>query len=239
MRTLVAYSSSLPLYLTEKESLLIAAQDQALSTRAMQHIYSTATSPLCRLCGSCDETVEHLVSGCSFLAVSQCITRHNNVAKNIHWSLCTKFGLNHTESSWNHCPPSVIENEEVKLLWDFNIWTDKVIPARHPDIVVINKLVNTVQLIDVSIPADRHIVSKENEKIENYQDLRIELERLWKKKTFVTPIVIGTIGAISKKFFQYVDLLDLHDVKYFHLQRLALLGAASILRRVLQLSGTG
>ena len=50
----------------ETEGLLIAVQDQALSTRAMQYVYSAATSPLCRLCGSCDETVEHLVSGCSF-----------------------------------------------------------------------------------------------------------------------------------------------------------------------------
>ena len=58
-------------------------------------------------------------------------------------------------------------------------------------------------------------------KREKYQDLRIELERLW-KKTFVTPIVIGALGEISKKLFHYVDLLDSHDVKYFHLQRLAL-----------------
>ena len=29
---------------------------------------------------------------------------------------------------------------------------------------------------------------------------------------------------IYKNFSQYVDLLDLHDVKYFHLQRLVLLG---------------
>ena len=202
----------------------------------MQHVYSAANSPLCRLCGGYDETVEHLVSGCSFLAVSQYITRHNNVAKFIHWSPCTKFGLDHCECSWNHCPPSVVENDKVKLLWDFNIWTDKVISAHRPDIVVINKLDNTAQLIDVSIPADCHIVSKENEKIEKYQDLRIELERLWQKKTFVIPIVIGALGALSKKFSHYVNLLHLRDVKYFHLQRL---GTASILHRVLQLSGTG
>ena len=54
--------------------------------------------------------------------------------------------------------------------------------------------------------------------------LRIEHERLWKKKTSVTSIVIGAFGAVSKKFSQYVDLLDLHNVKYLHLQRLALLG---------------
>ena len=103
------------------ESLLIAAQDQALSTTAMWHVYSAANSPLCRLCGGYDETVEHLISGCSFLAVSQYITRHNNVAKFIHWSLCTKFCLDHYKSICNHCPPTVVENDEVKLLWDFNI----------------------------------------------------------------------------------------------------------------------
>jgi len=99
----------------ETEGLLIAAQDQALSTRAMQHISSAATSSLCRLCGIYDETVEHLVSGCSFLAVSQYTVRYNNVARHIHWSLRVKFDLNHSESSWNHCPPSVIENDRVKF----------------------------------------------------------------------------------------------------------------------------
>ena len=125
----------------------------------------------------------------------------------------------------------------MKLLWDFNIWTDKVVPARRPDIVVIYHVDNKVQLIDVSIPADQHIVLKENEKTEKYQDLRIELERLWKKKTSVIPIIVGVLGAISKKFSVYVDCLDLHAVKYFQLQRLALLGTATILRRMLQLSG--
>ena len=153
-------------------------------------------------------------------------------------SLCTKFGLGHCEFSWNHCPPSVVENDEVKLSWDFNIWTDKLISACRPNIVVVNKLDNTAQLIDVSIPADCHIVSKENEKIEKYEDFRIELERLWQKKTFVIPIVIDALGALSK-FSYYVDLLHLCDVKYFHLQRLTLLETASVLCLVLQLSGTG
>ena len=112
------------------------------------------------------------------------------------------------------------------------MWTDKLIPAHRTDIVLIDKLDNTVQqLIDVSIPAGHHIVSKENKSIEKYQNLRIELKRLWKKKTSATPIVIGVLGVISKKFTQYVDLLDLNDNKYFHLQRLVLIGIASILHQ--------
>jgi len=70
--------------------------------------------------------------------------------------------------------------------------------------------------------------------MDKYQDLKIELERIWHEKTSVTPIVISTLGADSKKFTLYVDLLNLQDLKYFHL-----LGTASILRLVLQLSGTG
>ena len=150
------------------EGLLIVVQDQALSTRATWHVYSAANLPLCGLCRGYNETVKHLVSGCSFLAVSQYITRHPLVTMYRVW-----FG-----SSWNHCQPSVVENDEVKLLWDFNIWTDKGISAYRPDIIVINKLDNTAQLIDVSIPTDCHIVFKENKNIEKYQNLRIELERL-------------------------------------------------------------
>jgi len=115
-------------------------------------------------------------------------------------------------------------------LWDFKIYTNRVISARHPDIVVIND--NTMQLKDVSISTDHHIMSKENEKIEIYQDLRIELERLWQKKTLVIPIVIG------EKFTFYVDLLDLQDITYFYLQRISMLGTTSVLHWVLQLSGT-
>ena len=33
----------------------------------------------------------------------------------------------------------VLENPTHKLLWDFNIQTDHLIPARKPDLIIINK----------------------------------------------------------------------------------------------------
>ena len=36
-----------------------------------------------------------------------------------------------------------------------------------------------MMMIDVSIPADKHLSGKEEEKLSKYQDLRVELERLW------------------------------------------------------------
>ena len=67
----------------------------------------------------------------------------------------------------------VITNDHMKILWDFNIHTDKVMHHRRPDIVVVNSADKTVEIIDVAIP-----VIKEKEKIDHYTDLKIELQRI-------------------------------------------------------------
>ena len=38
-----------------------------------------------------------------------------------------------------HNPAPVLENDTHKLLWDFNIQTDHLIPVRKPDLIIINK----------------------------------------------------------------------------------------------------
>ena len=38
-----------------------------------------------------------------------------------------------------HNPAPVLENDSHKLLWDFNIQTDQLIPARRPDLIIIKK----------------------------------------------------------------------------------------------------
>jgi len=82
-------------------------------------------------------------------------------------------------------------------------------------------------------------MKKESEKISKYADLRIEVERLWNMRTSVIPIVVRALGADSKYFEKYVQKLDLPALNWYLLQKSALLGMASILRQVLQLSGAG
>ncbi|TWW69211.1 hypothetical protein D4764_18G0000170 [Takifugu flavidus] len=51
------------------EALLMAAQEQALSTRAIEaRVYHTRQDPRCRLCGDAPETVQHITAGCKMLA---------------------------------------------------------------------------------------------------------------------------------------------------------------------------
>ena len=59
----------------------------------------------------------------------------------------------------------MVENEQFKILWDFNIFCHHIIRARRPDLIVVDKLKNLVTLVDVSIPADKRITEKEEEKI--------------------------------------------------------------------------
>ena len=53
----------------ETEGFIFAAQEKALTTSMMKrNIFHLDVSPLCRLCGSTDETINHLISSCSYIA---------------------------------------------------------------------------------------------------------------------------------------------------------------------------
>jgi len=52
--------------------------------------------------------------------------------------------------------------------------------------------------------------TKESEKIGKYQDLALELTRLWKTSTKVIPIVIGALGA-SNKTVDWMALLGVAE----------------------------
>ena len=61
------------------------------------------------------------------------------------------------------------------MLWDFNIQCDHIIEARRPVIMFVGKEDRVRKIIDVTVPADCRVYSKESEKIEKYQDLKREI----------------------------------------------------------------
>ena len=77
----------------ETESLLSAAQEQALNTNSVKKFCHKDASNKCRLCGTHIENVLHIVSGCSMLAQKEYKRRHSKVCLNIHWALCKKYGV--------------------------------------------------------------------------------------------------------------------------------------------------
>ena len=112
--------------------------------------------------------------------------------------------------------------------------TNNEIQARRPDIVIRDKSNKICFIIDVAIPGDARVPQKEVEKIEKCNALRRELQRLWKVKTKVVPIVIGALGTVTKSFNGYLTEIGV-STKIHLLQKSTLLGTARILRKVLEI----
>ena len=54
-------------------------------------------------------------------------------------------------------PESVLENEMQKILWDFEIQTDHLIPARRPDLVITNNIKKRTCIEVVNVTADQRV----------------------------------------------------------------------------------
>ena len=83
--------------------------------------------------------------------------------------MCKKFKFDHTNKWYMHNPAPVLENATHKLLWDFNIHTDHLIPDRRPDLIIINNK-----------------KKKKNENLQNYRlcypgGPQIKSEGMWKE----------------------------------------------------------
>ena len=89
--------------------------------------------------------------------------------------------------------------QRAKLLWYIQIQTDRKVLVNQPDIVVIDKEKKEAVVIDIAVPSNSNIKKKEYEKLEKHQGLKEELERTWKVKVKVVPVVIGALGAVTPK----------------------------------------
>lgn len=82
---------------------------------------------------------------------------------------------------------------------------DRHKPANQPDIVLIGKDQKTAVVIDVGVPSGNNIRKNGYEKLEKYQVLKEELERIWKVKDEVDPIVIEAFRAVTLKVGEWLQ----------------------------------
>ena len=158
----------------------------------------------------------------------------DGVGKEINWGLCWKLKFNH---KYLQNPASVLENETHKFLWDFEKQTDHLISARRPDLIIISKKKKkkrTCRIVDFAVPADHRVKLKESEKKDKYLDLPRELKKLWNMKAKVIPIVISSLGTVTKGLIQGLENLEIRG-RVETIQTIALLRSARILRRVLEI----
>ena len=218
------------------EAYIYAAQEQALGTRwARATLYQEDVVPECRVCGEQLETVNHLASGCKELAKKQYLKRHDRVGVRVHWELCRRYGIECAKRWYEHVPASVCVNEMcVEIWWDRTVLTGRAVKHNRPDVIVIDRGKKTWTLVDFSVPLDKNIVSKENEKIEKYGILAREVRRIYRVSTKIVPVVVGALGTIPRRLGGFLKELGIPDVRG-SMQTTAVLGTVRILKDVLSL----
>jgi len=82
----------------------------------------------------------------------------------LHYSTCKALGIKTTGRWYTHPPKPVYEQEDVIVLWNQGVYTEREFTANSPDVIIKNKKEKTCILIDVTIPADRNVAQKEAEK---------------------------------------------------------------------------
>ena len=181
------------------------------------------------------ESVNHLSSECSKLVQHEYNRRHDNVTLYMHLQLSGKAELERSDGT--NTPEQVVENESFRVLWDFNVQSDRLVEARRPDIVLVDKQVMEAKINDIAIPGDARVKDKELEKIEKCQLLREEIRKLCKlKKVTVKPVVVGALGAVSDMFNKHMEKLGI-TIRLEVIPKTVLLGTARLLRTVLPLKG--
>ena len=147
--------------------------------------------------------------------------------------MCKNANIHTTNKWYEHQPDTVVENDNHKILWDFDVQTDHLIEARQPDLIIINKEEKKCTIVDFAVPYDSRVETKQKEKTEKYQDLRREIQKLWNMKTNIVPIIIGALGTPSLKLKDNLQELGI-DMKINEIQKTVLLNTARILRKVLE-----
>jgi hypothetical protein len=99
--------------------------------------------------------------------------------------------------------------------------------ANRPDIIIKNKKGETCTLMNVAIPTDRNVMQKETEKKLKYNSLGREIQRMWKLKCTVIPVIIGVTGIVTKSLRKNLQATPgKHSID--SLQNTAILGTSHV-----------
>jgi hypothetical protein len=211
----------------------VAAQDQAINTNYFRKkILKQQTDSKGQLCKECEETINHLISGCPILAKNEYIIRHDRVCTHLHYLICKELSIETTEKWYTHKHESVCEHEDITVLWNQEVQTGREVLGNRPDIIIKNKKDKICLLLDVAIPSDRNVVNKEAEKKLKYKNLSIDIQRMWNMKCLVILVVIGATGIVTEGLKKYLEIIPgKHPIDF--LQKTAILGTSHIIRKVL------
>ncbi|XP_045480892.1 uncharacterized protein LOC123685281 [Harmonia axyridis] len=221
----------------ETEGRMVAIQDQVIPTRSYIENMTGRNIPTdkCRKCLQATESVQHITSSCPILAPTDYTQRHNAMARVYHPAIAKRCGLiRNLKKPFEYHPIGVLENDNFKLYWDTFIHTDRPIKHNRPDIMLFNKKERTVEIVDITIPADDNVYKAYVEKTTKYHDLAFEVKTIYNlKSTAILPLIISTNGLVEKHLVENTVKLKLDVDLISTAQRKVILANVRIVRKFL------
>ena len=156
---------------------------QLLPTKLYHHKktgINTSPDVLCRMCGKCQESVPHILSGCSTLAQTKYLARHNSALKILFFEMLRDQNLVSKVPPWYLPvqPKPMYENERAKAFWDVPVYAESVmVKANRIDARIVEKERKRVAVIEMSCPWMDNRAIKDEEKTTKYGPLRWELKQ--------------------------------------------------------------
>ena len=227
----------------KKTGAIISMLEQMVETRAWKKARGLVENGNCRLCNKYLESCEHLVAGCTNLANTEYLNRHNRALMIVAVAWAKLNGLISEDTVWYQqkwTRGTTFENDKAKLIWDFEYNLRKTTTARRPDLVLENKTNKIIWICDMACPQSINVEKKRIEKINKYRQLAFESrERRTNYKVYIVPLIIGAMGGGVKALAN--DVKKLFDKKEDGLvteivatiQKTVLMDSESILRRVM------
>ncbi|XP_044749741.1 uncharacterized protein LOC123310341 [Coccinella septempunctata] len=220
----------------QTEGTIFVIQDQVVPTRNYTKIImkQQVENTKCRLCNKAEETIQHLLSGCSVIASTKYLSRRNNMGKVVHQGICLEKNLLKNFTPYHlYVPEPVLENNEMKVYWDLTV-PDLGTEHNRPDMVVWDKIHKTATIIDFAVPLDHNLSKTYAEKIGKYEMLSRQIRDMWKlKRVDIIPLIISANGLVLKKTVQHLKELGMHPNTISWMQKAVLLGTVNIVRQVL------
>ena len=153
------------------------------------------------------ETLKHILAACSEVSSSLYLSyRHDRIGKVVYEKPIQAEG----EKKPPMKVPQVTKSGTKELWWDKTIVLPNKVNHNRPDLVIWNNKTKECQIIDLNVPLDQNVSTKETEKGNNYITLMCELRQLYRACIYeIIPIVIGTLGAIPKSLKRHLEDIGL------------------------------
>lgn len=131
----------------------------------------------CRVCHRHNETLEHVVAGCTVLFNSEYLARHSRALMIIAVTSEKEHKFTGADTVWYKGRWErwmVLENDKAKLVWDFQFNLRKTETTRRPELILETKDKKQIWICGMACATQQDIDTKWRDKLMWYRQLAFE-----------------------------------------------------------------